>query len=125
MSLKLTRTFVLGAGFSAGGGIPMTDSLLKEAFALMRDECSGLFERIEGHAATCFSKDVPLLSQSLDAQGFGRLSSYLHYIEMTEHGGGERWSAAGSREILTLKFFLSKRIAQLTPTEIPPVYIDF
>ena len=34
MSLKLTWTFVLGAGFSAGGDILMTDSLLKEAFSL-------------------------------------------------------------------------------------------
>lgn len=124
-SLKLTRTFVLGAGFSAGANIPMTDTLLKQALALMRDECPGLFKRIEGHAQTCFSNNLPLLSQNLDARGFGRLSSYLHYIEMTEHAGGERWSAAGSREILTLKFFLSKKIAQLTPTHIPQVYIDF
>jgi hypothetical protein len=50
MSRRLTRTFVLGAGFSAGGNIPTTDSLLKHALTLMHDECRGLFDRIEEHA---------------------------------------------------------------------------
>jgi hypothetical protein len=123
--LRLIRTFVLGAGFSAGAGIPMTDTLLREALTLMRAEAPGLFERIEGHACVCFDNDMPLLSRTLDAPAFMRLASYLHYIEMTEHGGGERWSGAGSREILTFKFFLSKKLIQLMPAQTPQVYIDF
>jgi hypothetical protein len=121
----MTRTFVLGAGFSAAGNIPMTDELLKHALTLMRDESRGLFDRIEGHAQVCFSNALSLLSQNLDTHCFTQLSSYLHYIEMTEHGGGERWSGAGSREVLTLKFFLAKRIVQLTPTQLPQLYVDF
>jgi hypothetical protein len=124
-TLKRIRTFVLGAGFSAGAGIPMTDTLLKQALAMMQIEAPGLFARIEGHAQVCFENDLPLLSQTFDAPAFIRLSSYLHYLEMSEHGGGERWSGAGSREILTFKFFLSKKLIQLTPGPLPQVYIDF
>ena len=103
----------------------MTDTLLREALTLMSQECPGLFQRIEGHANTCFDNDEPLLNRTLDAPAFMKLSSYLHYIEMTEHGGGERWSGAGSREILTFKFFLAKKLAQITPTAIPQLYRDF
>jgi hypothetical protein len=103
----------------------MTDSLLHHALTLMKAQAIGLFQRIEGHAYVCFGDDTPLLSRSLDAHAFTRLSSYLHYLEMTEFGGGDRWSGAGSREILTLKFFLSKAVMLLTPQALPSVYTDF
>lgn len=103
----------------------MTDSLLHHALTLMRAEAIGLFQRIEGHACVCFGDDTPLLSRKLNAPAFTRLSSYLHYLELSEYGGGDRWSGAGSREILTLKFFLSKAVTLLAPEVLPPVYVNF
>ena len=124
-SLRKRRVFVLGAGFSAAAGIPMTDALLKHALFLMKLECDGIYSRIERYAKLCFENDLKLLDQDLGFNGFEKLSSYLHYIEMTEHGGGERWSDEGSREILTLKYFIAKAISKLTPDEIPKLYLKF
>ena len=125
MSLEKTRVFVLGAGFSAGAGIPMTDTLLTGAMELMRVECDGIYQRIEDSAQICFENDLPLINQNLNAPGFSKLCSYLHYVEMRNFGGGERWSDAGDRELLTLKYYISKKIAQITPAEIPEPYINF
>lgn len=125
MSLDKTRLFVLGAGFSAGAGIPMTNRLLLDSLALMKVECNGIYKRIQNSACICFDNDLELLSQTLDANGFAKLASFLHYIEMRNYGGGERCSTAGDRETLTLKFFLSKKIASLTPNKIPEHYIEF
>jgi hypothetical protein len=124
-SLHKTRTFVLGAGFSAGAGIPTTDKLLHEAFKLMSYECDGIYQRIESYAKVCFDNKLPLLKQDLGAFNFSKLCSYLHHIEMTEYGGGERWCDNGSREVLTLKYFISKAIAKLTPDTIPEQYLEF
>lgn len=124
-SLEKTRTFVLGAGFSAGAGIPTTDKLLHEAFRLMAVECDGLYQRIERYAKFCFGNKLSIIDQNLETPNFIKLSSYLHYVEMTEFGGGERWCDNGSREILTLKYFISKAIAKSTPDSIPELYLDF
>jgi hypothetical protein len=124
-SMKKTRLFILGAGFSAGAGIPMTNQLLPDALELMRGECPGIYERIENSAQIFFQNNLGLLDQNLDAQGFSNLCSSLHYIEMRNFGGSERWSEDGDREILTLKYFLSKKIAQVTPENIPDQYLEF
>lgn len=116
---------MLGAGFSVSAGIPMTNSLLSGALERMRRECNGIYQRIESSAHTCFENNLPLSDQCLDAGGFSKLSSFLHYIEMRNFGGGERWSDAGDRETLTLKYFISKEISQITPKTIPELYLAF
>lgn len=125
MSIEKIRLFVLGAGFSESAGIPMTKSLLSGALEIMKEECPGIYQRIENRAHTCFENDLPLSGQCLDAAGFSKLSSFLHYIEMRNFGGGERWSDAGDRELLTLKYFISKRISQVTPDTLPELYLKF
>lgn len=125
MSVEKIRLFVLGAGFSAGAGIPMTHSLLSGALEIMKEECTGIYQRIENSAQTCFENDLPLSDQCLDAAGFSKLSSFLHYIEMRNSGGGDRWSDAGDRELLTLKYFISKKISQITPDTLPELYLKF
>lgn len=124
-SLEKRRTFVLGAGFSAGAGIPTTNKLLHKALKLMEIECYGLYQKIEDYAKICFKNDLSIIDQNLETSKFIKLSSYLHYVEMTEFGGGERWCDNGSREILTLKYFISKAIAKSTPDSIPELYLDF
>lgn len=119
------RLFVLGAGFSAAAGIPLTGTLLAGAMARFRAECHGLFERVDGYVNTCFR-----LGESVS--DYHRLSlseicTFLHYKELREYGGGERWSDAGSRENLALRYFLAKEVALRTPPidAIPELYRRF
>lgn len=117
------RIFFLGAGFSAGAGLPLTNALLPLAAALFRSEAPGLFERISWWAS---SVDVDL-DGSPDALQFSRFCTFLDFMELREFAGGERWSDEGSRERVALKFFLAKAIALSTPNaaNLPRYYIDF
>jgi hypothetical protein len=53
------------------------------------------------------------------------LCTHLEFVELREYAGGERWSEAGSREKLTLRFYLAKTIVQKTPSKIPDLYLAF
>lgn len=123
-----SRTFILGAGFSAGAGIPLTGQLLSKAMELFAAECPGLYSRVEGYVRTAFSVSRHE-QQAIDFAelGFSDLCTFIEYIELKEYGGGERWSDSGSREKLALKFYLAKAIALATPAagEIPPLYLEF
>lgn len=123
MDLRNGRIFFLGAGFSAGAGVPLTNALLPLAAKLFRQEAPGLYQRVGNYADQV---DVNL-SGSPDAEDLARLCTHLEFIELREHAGGERFSSDGSREKLALKFFLAKAIALSTPdvTNIPAHYIDF
>jgi len=123
MSIFTGRIFFLGAGFSAGAGIPLTDTLLPEAARLFSCEANGLFQRVCDYANQV---DVDLMGAP-NAEDFARLCTHLEFIELREHAGGERWSEDGSREKLALKFFLSKAIALNTPEDdsIPDCYLKF
>src|SRR5262249_16353237 len=48
---------------------------------------------------------------------FTDLCTHLEYVELREYAGGERWSDAGSREKLALRFYLAKAIAKATPAQ--------
>lgn len=123
MNIYEGRVFILGAGFSAGAGVPLTQYLLPLAAKLFNAEAPGLFERISNYASNV---DVDLTG-SPDAEDFARFCTYLDFIELREHGGGERWSEEGSRERVALKFYLAKAIADHTPepADLPSYYVDF
>lgn len=123
MNLYEGRVFFLGAGFSAGAGVPLTQKLLPRALDFFRREGGGLYERVASYAS-----DVDVdFSANPDAEDMARFCTYLDFIELRELGGGERWSSEGSRERVALKFFLAKAIATATPPaeKIPAYYIDF
>ena len=117
------RVFFLGAGFSAGAGVPLTNVLLPKAAALFRDQASGLFERIGWWASDA---DVDLNGRP-NAVDLARLCTQLDFMELREHGGGERWSVEGSQERLALKYFLAKAVATSTPhaAKLPAYYVEF
>jgi hypothetical protein len=117
------RVFFLGAGFSAGAGVPLTNVLLPKASDLFRQQAGGLFQRIGWFASDA---DVNL-DGAPDAQDLARLCTQLDFMELREHGGGERWSAEGSRERLALKYFLAKAVATSTPrpAQLPDYYHQF
>ena len=124
--VKRNRVFILGAGFSAGAGIPLTAPLLKHAMHKFSVEGNGLFQRVDGHAREsieCYD-DNELNYEEID---FSDLCTFLEFIELREYGGGERWKDEGSREKLALKYFLAKTIAEKTPSHdsIPQLYLDF
>ena len=123
MGLEAGRVFFLGAGFSAGAGVPLTNTLLPKAAKLFQQEAPGLFERISWFASDA---DVDL-NGAPNADDFARLCTHLDFMELREHGGGERWSAQGSRERLALKYFLAKVIARSTPApaDLPSFYHEF
>lgn len=125
-STRRNRVFILGAGFSAGADIPMTGTLLAKAMILCRAEASGLCERIDNYArmAGGLGDEAEVDYTAVD---FAELCTFLEFNELREYAGGERWSDAGSREKLALRFYLAKTIARLTPrpADIPPLYLRF
>lgn len=124
--VKKSRVFILGAGFSADAGIPLTAPLLELAMRKFSVECPGLYERVNEYARESVEQyDRGDIDYS--RINFSDLCTFLEYIELREYGGGERWKAEGSREKLALKFYLAKTIAECTPTpdKIPQMYLDF
>jgi len=128
--IQQRRLFALGAGFSAAAGIPMTRELLVSSMKRFGLECPGIFARVEAMVRTCFelddsSIDYAVLCRSPDT--LSQLCTFLHYHELREFGGGERWTRAGSQENLALRFYLAKEIALSTPSSenLPALYLDF
>jgi hypothetical protein len=120
------RAFILGAGFSAAAGVPLTAELLSNAMNKFELECNGIFQRVDNYARECFQiPDQEKVDYS--EVGFSELCTFLEYIELREFGGGERASDNGSREKASLRFYLAKTLVELTPygENIPQLYIDF
>ena len=57
--IRIQRLFILGAGFSAAAGIPMTGALLAGAMRRFQVECPGLAERVERLTSRMFRADSP------------------------------------------------------------------
>jgi hypothetical protein len=123
--VKQNRVFVLGAGFSAEAGIPLTQELLVLAMDKFSIECPGIFSRVENYAKECTGSTEGSLD--LSKISFSELCTFLEFIELREYGGGERWSENGSQEKLALRFYLAKTIAERTPTtsSLPSLYLEF
>ena len=122
--VRRNRVFILGAGFSAGAGVPLTEELLVSAMRKFSIECPGIYARVENYA----KESIGSIDAALDASrvSFSELCTFLEFIELREYGGGERWCENGSREKLALRFYLAKTIVERTPgNSIPQLYIDF
>jgi hypothetical protein len=122
--VRKRRLFILGAGFSTGAGIPMTAPLLSQAMKLFREESPGLWPRVDGYVRACFGLEN---EPRYDQLNLAEICTFLHYVELREHAGGERWSEFGSRENLAIRYFIAKAVAQCTPTgsAIPDIYLRF
>ena len=119
------RVFILGAGFSVAAGVPLTSTLLENTMCKFATECPGIFSRVDNYAKASICKiDGKVDYSKID---FSDFCTFLEYIELREYGGGERWSDTGSREKLALRFYLSKTLAEHTPTleDLPLLYVDF
>lgn len=123
--IKRNRVFILGSGFSADAGIPLTTTLLEKTMNKFSIECPGIFECVNGYASE--SIEAPNENVNYADINFSDLCTFLEYIELREYGGGERWTDSGSREKLALRYYLAKTIVEHTPSqdEIPDIYIQF
>lgn len=123
--IRKCRVFVLGAGFSAAAGVPLTVALLSEALQMFAAECPGIYARVEKYA----KKAMGAASADLDIAhlSFSELCTFLEFIELREYGGGERWSENGSREKLALRYYLAKTLVARTPrpAAVPELYRAF
>jgi len=123
--IKRNRVFILGGGFSVAAGVPLTKLLLDKAMQKFRAECPGIFSRVDRYAR----ESTGHLDNEVDYSeiSFSNLCTLLEYVELREYGGGERWSDAGSREKLALRFYLSKTVAEHTPAteNVPDLYVEF
>ena len=122
--IRERRLFFLGAGFSAHAGVPMTAPLLAAAMRLFKEECPTLYDIFEGSVLACFGLDA---DPPYEALSLSDLCTFLHYRELREYGGGERWKNAGSRENLALKHYIAKEVVRSTPRgdDIPDLYLRF
>ena len=123
--VRKNRVFILGAGFSAAAGVPLTASLLDKTMKKFSAECPGIFARIDSYAKESTENIDGKVDYSV--VDFSDLCTFIEDIELREYGGGERWKNAGSREKLALRFYLAKTIAEHTPTDsdIPDLYLEF
>lgn len=124
-NIKRSRVFILGAGFSAEAGIPLTSSLLENSMKKFKEESPGLFDRVDRYAHEC--ENILEGDVNYSTVEFSKLCTFLEYVELREYGGGERWNNAGSKEKLALRFYLAKTIAENTPSleDLPPLYEKF
>ncbi len=123
--IRQNRVFILGAGFSAAAGVPLTGSLLERTMRKFASEYSGLYERVDSYVKTNMSFFDGELDYS--SVNFSNMCTFLEFQELREYAGGERWSDLGSREKLALRFYLSKCLMEHTPVggDIPELYINF
>ncbi len=123
--MRGSRVFILGAGFSAAAGIPLTSTLLRDAMSIFKKECNGIFQRVDGYAQDLEWRTEGEIDYAKFS--FSELCTHLEFVELSEYAGGERWSNEGSREKLALRFYLAKCIAKSTPPPhlIPNLYIEF
>ncbi len=124
-NINNNRLFILGAGFSAHAGIPLMDTLLKLTMDKFKKE-SDVSERIDHYVRIYKNlKDGEEIDYlKID---FSELCDFLEFIELREYGAGERYKDYGSREKISLRYYLAKTIAENTPLndKIPELYIKF
>ncbi len=125
MNISNNRLFILGAGFSAEAKIPLMIDLLKLTMDKFQKE-SKISERIDNYVR--IYKDIKD-DKNIDYSkiDFSELCDFLEFIELREYGAGERYKEYGSREKISLRYYLAKTIAENTPLneEIPELYIKF
>ena len=70
--VRKNRVFILGAGFSAAAGVPLTAPLLKKTMEKFSLECPGIFSRVDGYAKESIdSPDSEINYAEIDFSDFG------------------------------------------------------
>lgn len=120
-----SRLFILGAGFSAAAGVPMTSTVLDCAMRMCRVESTEFAEHLDEFARECFQ--IESGTPDYTALDMAKFVTYLEYAALRELGGGDNWSELGSKPLLCLRYYLGKAITSATPSieALPEVYVRF
>ena len=79
-NVRKNRVFILGAGFSADAGVPLTAALLDKTMKKFSAECPGTFYRVDGYAKTSTENTNGGVDYS--SIDFSNLCTFLEYIEL-------------------------------------------
>ncbi len=121
MNVPPNRLFVLGAGFSAPGGLPLGNGLLER----VREDVRGSFQ-LAGWDGTLeqeigeWSSLYP--AESIDLERVLAYSHRKHYLRLI---GSDEYFEHGSRSIVAARQAIQRILIQSTPSDTPKPYRSF
>lgn len=127
--VDLGRIFILGAGFSAPAGLPLTPELLPLVLDEVKDEVKdedgwshlhrSLDEYREFVEAT--TGDMP---DPVDIEDFATYIDHQHHLGLL---GSDTWSEEGNRDQFLLRWGIGRVLTMRTPAlaELPELYLRF
>ena len=121
MNVPPHRLFVLGAGFSAPGGLPLGNGLLER----VREDVHSSFQ-LSGWDGTLeqeigeWSSLYP--GESIDLERVLAYSHRKHYLRLI---GSDEYFDHGSRSIVAARRAIQRILIQATPSDTPRLYQDF
>ncbi|HEX2934456.1 MAG TPA: hypothetical protein VHO72_03815 [Bacteroidales bacterium] len=128
MKNKSGRVFILGAGFSAGAGIPTCPTLLEHAMDLYKRELPDRYKDLEIVFESGLFGKKPFNFKDID---LADLCTYFDYCNLTEAGmNNQRYIGVGRPEDFRaeiFKSFLAKAIVHRIPktSALPKMYMQF
>ena len=118
------RVFFLGAGFSKPAGLPLAVELLDLVREVVRETLSVDGYNHLDHAIGRYKdylRDIDP-SRAFDLEEFG---AWLDWEFVLRLRGSDTFSEHGNQAALQLRWGIGKVLHELTPTDIPPLYLDF
>lgn len=115
------RLFVLGAGFSALGGLPLGNGLLERVREDVRASFQfagwdGPLEKEIGEWSSLYP------AESIDLERVLAYSHRKHYLRLI---GSDEYFEHGSRSIVAARRAIQRILIQATPSDTPPPYRSF
>lgn len=119
------RRFLLGAGFSKPAGLPLGTEILEPVLDVARrtfrsyDHFSHLEDAVTRYENFLSDTDP---SAVFDVEQFG---AWLDWENTLELKGSDTFSRHGSQAGLQLRWAIGKVLHDVTPDEVPQLYLDF
>ncbi len=95
---QIPRVFILGAGFSAAAGVPLTGELLQSTLLKFSAESPGIYRRLEGYALEALSQGDGPLDVSIKGpfQNCVPILNSSNFENSTDKNGGRTMAIARS-----------------------------
>ncbi len=123
--IPTSRIFILGAGFSAPAGLPLSADLLPLTLSELDDIGHSQHLRSSLRAYIAYKVGTQgITPDPVDLEDFAAYLDYEHYLGLL---GSDGWSGEGNRAQLQLRWGIGRLIERLTPSsdEIPAAYLRF
>ena len=119
------RVFIIGAGFSADAGIPLTTDLLGDAIEQIRLEEPEIFRELNSIVEHYYKIE----SDAIDYRfiDLSELLTILHFEEISYYASKHKKEIGQSEIVSAIRYYLSKVVAMKTPAydNIPEFYHKF